>query len=924
MFPKPPPILQTSLHAIANNPQDYFADVCFRYDSGEVWAHKAILLTRAPKEFQDKLLSNVSDAIVNVDLSEEFLPKDMLQRIIRFWYTATFAALSESDVVSSIQFSALSLTDSKVSSTTTLSEDSDGARKHKDVITPPAEHIVEESPPPPPDDAMRTSIERLEATLGFKFLPLRRDGLSDHDQWVSDLGRMRTDRIMSDVVVAIAPTQGTPNTTPAIVTTDHDATSFAAHRFLLAAQSPYFNALFNSHFKEASSNVVHVPAELFNLPSLDCILGFYYTGSLVIPKAPVKKSIPAATERLTQKKFALRLLQKVFRAADYLGQTNSICALALHQITTICDNFKCSCADCQLLLPSVLSFSDRVAATVPQLRPLMIRLYSDPIQGIAKLWPQKPFALLVRSMGVMTEDTGSNSFLVQPERTPSPLIGEISSQTMLRITKHNAIQAFHAMHLCLSQLRASDPFPTWSQVTLSLLNPVIHHNVLLVAMNFDYFCVEYPILLSCVDGIGFGFSCDFLDFLLNRVLDEGLQDSNAGALYQGIVRDLIGRQEVVHNIAVGEVLESSRAKCVAYLRRRWVGVKAQNGFKDLDKDVMRAMAEDIGVPYRTLAKPMDSDFMNLFSFKAKTSKVDVEAAKKSAAAAASQSRRLSLGGLRRSRSNSNTKQPRSTPSSPERESRDISQKRPNSLGDATDHSNQLQPPPVVPRALSSDAATQLKDYSSVTAPLVIPQRREPQAMLDLLNIDTETRQRRQAARHAPPSSDGSFSSLTDVLLPIESVSTESNEDTSTAPRQSRLKFALPETPARAKSPNRRNRSHSPNRQPAALRYSKQRKSRSNRWSLSAGSDTSDDDESTYLPITIGARVELLRRPLPTQGYVRYLGKLAGQDGAWAGVELDSRVGKNDGSVDGQRYFQTDSQRGIFVRENDLVVLASQT
>lgn len=40
MFPKPPPILQTSLHAIANNPQDYFADVCFRYDSGEVWAHK--------------------------------------------------------------------------------------------------------------------------------------------------------------------------------------------------------------------------------------------------------------------------------------------------------------------------------------------------------------------------------------------------------------------------------------------------------------------------------------------------------------------------------------------------------------------------------------------------------------------------------------------------------------------------------------------------------------------------------------------------------------------------------------------------------------------------------------------------------------------------------------------------------------------
>jgi hypothetical protein len=278
--------------------------------------------------------------------------------------------------------------------------------------------------------------------------------------------------------------------------------------------------------------------------------------------------------------------------------------------------------------------------------------------------------------------------------------------------------------------------------------------------------------------------------------------------------------------------------------------------------------------------------MNLFSFKARPSKVDVEAAKKNAAAAATHSRRLSLGGLRRSRSNSNTKQPRSTPSSPERENRDGSQKRPNSM-DGPDDSNRWPPPAIAPRAFSSDAAPQLKDYTSTTAPLIIPPRREPQAMLDLLNIDTETRQRRQA-RHAPPSSDGSFSSLTDVLLPIESISTDSNDDTSSAPRQSRLKFALPETPARAKSPNRRNRSHSPNRQPAALRYSKPRKSRSNRWSLSAGSDTSDDDESTYLPITIGARVELLRRPLPTQGYVRYLGKLADLDGTWVGVELDSR------------------------------------
>lgn len=542
----------------------------------------AILKTRAPQEFQLKFLDHAIQDIQHVDLSEDYLPMDMLQRIIRFWYTASFVPWSESDVPS-IQLSALSLTDSKVSTTsTTVSDESDSIRK-----SPSTTDTMEFT-------AIRSSVQELESKLGIKLLPTLNVDTNDYQQWLLDIGRMRTEQIGTDVVVGISTSTFKENnipTTAAITVPGTNPTSYSAHRFMLAAQSPYFNALFNSQFKEASSSTVHVPPELFTSASLDCILHYYYSSSLIIPRAPIRKSASAASERLTQKKFALRLLQKVFRGADYLGQTSTTCALALYEIAQICHQFKCACADCQLLLPSVLSFSDKIVTTVPQLRPTLLRLYSDPIQGIAKLWPQKPFALLINSLGIVSEDTGSNSFLVRSEGTPSALISDISSQTIQRITKNNAIQSFHAMHICLSQLRASDPFPTWSVATLNLLNPVIHHNVLLVAMNFDYFCVEYPILLSCVDGIGFGFSCDFLEFLLNRVLDEGIQDVNAGALYQGIVRDLIGRQEMVKNIAVGEVLEACRAKCVAYLRRRWVGVKAQNGFKDLDKEVLRTMAE---------------------------------------------------------------------------------------------------------------------------------------------------------------------------------------------------------------------------------------------------------------------------------------------------------------------------------------------
>lgn len=517
-----------------------------------------------------------------MDLQADCIPVDMLQRIIRFWYTASFVEWSESD---SIQLSALSLTDSKVSSSSTsISDESD--HKPNAPLSPPLGS--EEAA------AMRASVLELESTIGIKLLPIVEEGVTDdHQQWLNDISRMRKDQVSVDVVVAVDVPTNIPTKVPvpAIAVSSADTSSYSVHRFMLAAQSPYFNALFNSQFKEASSPTIHVPPELFTSASLDCLLQYYYSSSLVIPTAPIRKTASAAAGRLTQKKFGLRLMQKVFRGADYLGQTNTVCALAMHEIAQICDQFKCTCADCQLLLPSVLSFSDKVVASVPKLRPTILRLYTDPIQGIAKLWPQKPFALLVNSLGIVSEDTGSNSFLVRTEVSPSALVSDINAQTLQRITKHNAIQSFHAMHLCLSQLRASDPFPTWSIATLSLLNPIIHQTALLVAMNFDYFCVEYPILLSCVDGIGFGFSCDFLEFLLNRVLEEGMQDANAGVLYQGIVRDLIGRQEVVKNIAVGEVLDASRTKLINYLKRRWVGVKAQNGFRDLDKDVLRTMAE---------------------------------------------------------------------------------------------------------------------------------------------------------------------------------------------------------------------------------------------------------------------------------------------------------------------------------------------
>ncbi|CAN7984803.1 unnamed protein product [Ixodes hexagonus] len=53
------------------------------------------------------------------------------------------------------------------------------------------------------------------------------------------------------------------------------------------------------------------------------------------------------------------------------------------------------------------------------------------------------------------------------------------------------------------------------------------------------------------------------------------------------------------------------------------------------------------------------------------------------------------------------------------------------------------------------------------------------------------------------------------------------------------------------------------------------------------------------------------------GYIQFLGETQFSSGDWAGVVLDEPVGKNDGSVNGVRYFQCEPKRGVFARPERL-------
>ena len=63
--------------------------------------------------------------------------------------------------------------------------------------------------------------------------------------------------------------------------------------------------------------------------------------------------------------------------------------------------------------------------------------------------------------------------------------------------------------------------------------------------------------------------------------------------------------------------------------------------------------------------------------------------------------------------------------------------------------------------------------------------------------------------------------------------------------------------------------------------------------------------------------ERVRTEFGDEGTVRFCGTTHFRPGEWVGVELDRPKGKNDGCVQGVRYFECDECHGLFTRAENL-------
>ncbi|OBZ73726.1 Tubulin-folding cofactor B [Grifola frondosa] len=77
-----------------------------------------------------------------------------------------------------------------------------------------------------------------------------------------------------------------------------------------------------------------------------------------------------------------------------------------------------------------------------------------------------------------------------------------------------------------------------------------------------------------------------------------------------------------------------------------------------------------------------------------------------------------------------------------------------------------------------------------------------------------------------------------------------------------------------------------------------------------------------IDISVGARceVETDEPGFHKRGTVRFVGptKFA-KTGIWVGIEYDEPIGKNDGSVQGERYFTCQQNFGVFIRPDRVKV-----
>lgn len=337
---------------------------------------------------------------------------------------------------------------------------------------------------------------------------------------------------------------------------DDKRTKWFCHTSILHKESPYFAALFGENFIESNASIVFLPASIIDGNALESILHYMYTHQITTTKT-------------------VKELCNMYSAADYLGM-EGLCIMLADRLNNLIHRCICYCNTCVTMVPELFGYCRNRAIQLKDERMAVMTqrvinlLANDPEKTLSTYWTSRHMAKV----------------LVQ---LPQDASQALSQKVLHRVNKSNAIESLYACFSASNSLSTSDPLLSWSKPLHATLTSVQSRATRIIATNFDFFCCQYPALLSCIDGITYSF--DFLEYLLLHVLEDQMDCDNVGILYQGIVCDLMSRHAVEYNDHVKHILNVARVMILCYITRRIGDIKQQGGLDQLDTNVLKLLAD---------------------------------------------------------------------------------------------------------------------------------------------------------------------------------------------------------------------------------------------------------------------------------------------------------------------------------------------
>ncbi|CAO3639984.1 unnamed protein product [Cunninghamella blakesleeana] len=624
------------------------------------------------------------------------------------------------------------------------------------------------------------------------------------------------------------------------------------HKPILSQHSPYFAAMFDHEFYESTASIICLPSSILNYYGMNAVIHYMYHSRDF--KYWLDRNYHEAGDKLF-------LLQDTYATADYFGMSD-LCIHIIECLNDLVHQWNCHCDDCVYIIPQLYEYT--YLNTLYQKQQQQQSSSSYQKQNQKNNNDQQNHEILLnkicsKAIHCLTHDPEKCLPNFWTHRNMARMLDELSNDNNLmfsrrickRITKCNAIESLHACFLATTTLANTDPLLCWSRSLHATLASVQAKSTQLIAKHFNYYCSQYPTLLSCIDGITYSF--DFLEYLFMHVLEDQMDTFNAGILYQGIVRDLLCRHSVQYNDQVKHILNVAKDIILQYISNRIDLMKKMAALDNLDTEVLKTLANELDVPIKSLIKSMSKH-------------------------------------------------------------RGLSQ--PNLL-------SILFPPPKISYPNSSASSLHLSRRSSLTT-----QR--------TYSLQSNSASIYSARYYNSNNNNNSHSSSIIKILKgwIGAGDYKQNHHASTSLSSSSISNPSPvSSSSTPDNENHRNHIKQNKTQPhhpyhkttifswatVTVKFPKKNHGTLYRFFFQHSKLSSQARQKSKM-LVVGKRVQLTRRPVLTVGTVKYVGPVLFAEGTWVGVELDRRVGKNDGSVDGERYFTTSPNRGVFVRSDDLKVM----